>query len=170
MNSGRKLLLTVRVRTMRNSARARKISKEQMLSTVRLAKSKALVATYLQLTKSLTVQSSKVRTQSSLPMPVPQRRVRSSAPSPLASSVTPSIFNFELKRRDFPANHFLQAGLHRPFPTLSEIFYKLPKIRGGVRARRLAGQAGAHTHGSQSPCALARWITFRIFIRRACAR
>ena len=34
------------------------LSKEQMLSTVRLAKSKALVATYLQLTKSLTVQSS----------------------------------------------------------------------------------------------------------------
>ena len=41
--------------TMRNSARARKISKEQMLSTMRLAKSKALVATYLQLTKSFTV-------------------------------------------------------------------------------------------------------------------
>ena len=58
--------------SMRNSARARKISKEQMLSTVRLAKSKALVATYLQLTKSLTMQSSKVRTQSSLPMPVLQ--------------------------------------------------------------------------------------------------
>jgi len=145
VNSGRKLLLTVRVRTMRNSARARKISKEQMLSTVRLAKSKALVATYLQLTKSLTVQSSKVRTQSSLPMPVPQRRVRSSAPSPLASSVTPSIFNFELKRRDFPANHFLQAGLHRPFPTLSEIFYKLPKIRGGG-PRQEASRAGWRTH------------------------
>ena len=72
--------------------------------------------------------------------------------SPLASSVTPSIFNFELKRCGFPANHFLKAGLHRPFPTLSEIFYKLPKIRG-IWARRLAGQAGAHAHVSQSPCA-----------------
>jgi len=67
MSTTRCIIITARCRlhgtyatafhTVRNSARARKISKEQMLPTVRLPKNKALVATYWQLTKSLTVQS-----------------------------------------------------------------------------------------------------------------
>jgi len=56
VNNSLKMLFTVRVRTVRYSARAREVSMEKTLSTVRLSKCQAIVSIYLQQTKSLTVQ------------------------------------------------------------------------------------------------------------------